>query len=393
MLSENLFLGPFQRIEFVEQAGGGEAERGGSLSRGPDVHQAVQHVFLALQTQFIARRTGIDRFAAAEPMAMVADHRLDRRQELGRRHQADRHPGPAKHRLDHLAVAVVGDDFAVLDRVAADDPAGRHPQAEDRIGGRGQLVHQFFRGRPRIEDTRIALFEDDHATAADPFVGAIHGRGDEVGEAHVGDESAAFVHLEQWFLTIRPLGDTDLAAEDIGFDADEGQRLGQSESAAPGGAILAGSRRCRLGHVGNALFGRTAFVNRRQSQVSRQAAGRGAGVDPGQFEGDHRQHQVLGSLDEAAFAGIHESRGDAGLIKGLEELSLAFVPVVGIACPLGHQPGDWSPGDAPGGLHQHLYIVPLGEAPHDLTNVVAGQGAQRLRSLFICQRGHDFFPF
>ena len=57
---------------------------------------------------------------------MVADDRFDRGKELGGGHQTDRHAGAAEDRLDDLAVAEVGDDHAVLDRVAPDDPAGRH---------------------------------------------------------------------------------------------------------------------------------------------------------------------------------------------------------------------------------------------------------------------------
>ena len=52
---KELILLPLQRIELVEQSGGGEAQRGARLAGGPDIHQPVQHVFLLLQAQLIAR--------------------------------------------------------------------------------------------------------------------------------------------------------------------------------------------------------------------------------------------------------------------------------------------------------------------------------------------------
>ena len=54
-----------------------EAQRSAGLAGGPDVHQAVHHVLLELQAQFIARRAGAGDGTAPEPPALVADHRLD----------------------------------------------------------------------------------------------------------------------------------------------------------------------------------------------------------------------------------------------------------------------------------------------------------------------------
>jgi len=36
-----------------------------------------------------------------------------------------------------------------------------------------------------------------------------------------------------------------------------------------------------------------------------------------------------------------------------------------------HQPGDDSPRQGPGGLDDHLQVITVGEAPHDLPDIVA----------------------
>ena len=122
----------FERVEFVEEARGGKAQRGGGLAGGPHIDQPVQRVFALLDALFVADRAGLGALGAAEALALVADDRLDRREQLGRGHQAHRHAGAAEDRFDDFAVVEVGDDDAVLDRVAADDAAGRHLQVEDR---------------------------------------------------------------------------------------------------------------------------------------------------------------------------------------------------------------------------------------------------------------------
>ena len=127
LLGELPVLDLLERIELVEEAGGGETERGGGLARGPDVDQALQAVLLLLQAQVVARRAGVDAGRAAEAVAVVADDGLDGGEQLGGGHEADRHARAAEDRLDDLAVAVVGDDHAVLDGVAADDPARPAP--------------------------------------------------------------------------------------------------------------------------------------------------------------------------------------------------------------------------------------------------------------------------
>ena len=85
--------------------------------------EPVQRVFLLLDAQFVTRRAG-RAFAAAEPAALVKNHRLDGGKQFGGGHQADRDARAAEDGFDDFAVRIIRDDDAVLDRVAADDAAG-----------------------------------------------------------------------------------------------------------------------------------------------------------------------------------------------------------------------------------------------------------------------------
>ena len=71
-----------------------------------------------------------------------------------------------------------------------------HAQAEDRVAGRGQLVDQLARGRAAVEGAGVGFLQNDHAAALDARVVGVDGGGDEIGEAHVGDEAAALVDLQ-----------------------------------------------------------------------------------------------------------------------------------------------------------------------------------------------------
>ena len=176
-------------------------------------------------------------------------------------------------------------------------------------------------------------------------------------------------------LALLPRGDADLAAKHAGFDADVGDWLGQAESAAPGLAVFAGLGRGGEGHVAIALFLRAALVNRGEGEASGQAAGGGAGIDPGEFEGDQGEREVLRPFDEAALRGIHEDSGDSGFIEGVEQGRFLRGPLVGVAGAGGHQAGDRSARHGADTLHQHLQVVTVGEAPEDLPDIIAGQGA------------------
>jgi hypothetical protein len=117
-------------------------------------------------------------------------------------------------------------------------------------------------------------------------------------------------------------------------------------------------------------------VDRRQGQVAGQAAGGSARVDPGELEGDEGQGQVLGALDEPSLGGVHEQGSQPGLVEGRQQLGLAVVPFVGIANAVRDHARNEAAGDRPGGLDDHLQVVPLGKAPHDLPDVVTRKGAQ-----------------
>jgi len=111
--------------------------------------------------------------------------------------------------------------------------------------------------------------------------------------------------------------------------------------------------------------------------VAGQAAGGCTAVHPGQLEGHQRQGQVLGPGDEPAVFRVEGGSGDAGVIEGLQEGVLGLGPLVAVALSSGHQSGDRPSGHGPCRLYQHLQVVALGEAPHDLPDIVAGQGVER----------------
>ena len=73
--------------------------------------------------------------------------------------------------------------------------------------------------------------------------------------------------------------------------------------------------------------------------------------------------------------GIHEHAGDAGFVEGLQQRLLVRGPLVGVARARRHQPCDRSARHGADGLHQHLQIVTVGEAPQNLADIVARQGA------------------
>ncbi len=145
-------------------------------------------------------------------------------------------------------------------------------------------MHQLAGGRAAVEEAWVGLFQNDHAGALDARVVGIDRRGDEVGEAHVGDKAAALVHLQHRLFARLPIRNLDLAAQNTGLDAYVGDRFGQAECAAPWLAVFARLRRSAAAHVVSALFIGAALMNRRKRQESRQAAGGRAGIHPCQLE-------------------------------------------------------------------------------------------------------------
>ena len=153
-------------------------------------------------------------------------------------------------------------DDAVLDRVAADDAAGRDLQAEDRIARRRELVHQLEGRRAAVEHARVPLLQDDHAAALDALVGAIDRGRHEVGEVHVRDEPAALVDLQHRLLAVLPLGNPDLARQHARCRRRRTAAARSARSAAR--QISPPFRGHGAGQVGLLLLGRAALVNRRQ---------------------------------------------------------------------------------------------------------------------------------
>jgi len=200
LLLEQPVLDLLERVEHVEDARALEAQRGRALADRPDIDQAVQRILFLLDAELVARRARDHALAAAEPAAVVANDRLDGRQQLGGCHQADADARVAEDRLDDLAVAVVRNDDAVFDRVAADDAVRRHAHGEHRIRRRRQLVHHLLGGRAAVPGAGIAFLEDDHAARLDAWVSGVDRGGHEVGVAHVGDEAAALVDLQERLL-------------------------------------------------------------------------------------------------------------------------------------------------------------------------------------------------
>ena len=375
---ERRVLPLLERVELVEEARGREAERRAGLARRPHFDEPVQRVLALLDAELVTHRARHGLLRAAEAPTLVADDRLDRAEELRRGHDADRHARPAEHRLDHLGVIEVRDDDAVLHRVPADDPARRNTQAEDRIARGRQLVDELLRGRPPVVRPGIGLLEDDETGGLDARVAGVDRGGDEVREPHVRDEPAALLDLEHRLLPLLPLRDAHLPGEHAGIDADVGDGLGERERGAPGPAILAGLRWRGERHVVAHLLRRAALVDRRQPQEPGERARRGARVDPGELERGEREGEVLRPRDEAALLRIHERRGDAGRVVVGEELVLALGPLVFVPPTLRHEPRDRAARDAARRLNQHLQVVPFREAPHELSDVVAGERLERL---------------
>jgi hypothetical protein len=77
--------------------------------------------------------------------------------------------------------------------------------------------------------------------------------------------------------------------------------------------------------------------------------------------------------DESPLLGVQGHGGDAGLIERGEKLRLLVVPLVGISPPRGDEPRHRAPRHQASGLHEHLQVVAVGEAPENLTHFVAGK--------------------
>ena len=87
----------------IEVTGGREAERGGRFPGSPDINQPMQDVLVGLETHL--GRFGRCAAGTAKPLALIAEDRLDCRQQLGRRGDAHADPRAGQYRVQHLQVA------------------------------------------------------------------------------------------------------------------------------------------------------------------------------------------------------------------------------------------------------------------------------------------------
>ena len=111
-----------------------------------------------------------------------------------------------------------------------------------------------------------------------------------------------------------------------------------------------------------------------EGEEAGQAGGGCAAIDPGEFEGGQGEGQILGAGDEAALFRLHEDRGEAGAVEGLEHFVLGGGPLVGVALSGGDQAGHGAARDAARRLDEHLQVESVGKAPLDLAYRVAGEG-------------------
>ena len=212
-------------------------------------------------------------------------------------------------------------------------------------------MDQFFCRSAAVPEAGIVFVEDDHTARFNPRVGSFHGGGDEIGVAHIRDEPAALVHLQEWLLTVFPLGHPDFAIEQAGLDADVGQGFGQRKGAAPG--FLAGLG-AGVAHVEIALFFRAAFMDRREREIASHRTGGGAGVHPGQFKYNQCVDEVLWTFDISTLGRIHEGAGQAGFVVSLQQFVFLGSPIVGVALALRDETRDRTARHAAGRLHKHL---------------------------------------
>ncbi len=147
-------------------------------------------------------------------------------------------------------------------------------------------MHELLGRSAAIPSPGVSFFQDDHAGALDPLIVRIDGRGDYVRKAHVGNEPAALLDLQNGFLAVLPFHDPDFPSQHPGFDADEGDGLGEREGGADLLAVLAGFEWRGQGQVMIPLLRGAALMNGRQAKVAGQAGRCRSGIHPGKLEGD-----------------------------------------------------------------------------------------------------------
>ena len=87
-------------------------------------------------------------------------------------------------------------------------------------------------------------------------------------------------------------------------------------------------------------------------------------------------------------SGFQERGGDAAFVEDGQQTGLFRRPLVGVAAALGDQAGDRAAGDRAGRLDEHGQVVAVGKAPHDLADIISGQGLEGGRRFDVGGRRH-----
>ena len=182
----------------------------------------------------------------------------------------------------------------------------------------------------------------------------LDGGGDKVGKSDAGNETAALVHLQHRFFAVFPLRHANLAAHHAGIDAHVRDGLSQRKRSAPGLAVFTWLRGSGEFLVACHLLQRAALVNGRKRQKSRQARGRRAAIHPRELKGRETEREILGSDNEAALFWLHERRGNAGAVEGVQHFILGCRPLVGVAFAGRHHAGHCSSCHAARRCNKHL---------------------------------------
>ena len=179
-----------------------------------------------------------------------------------------------------------------------------------------------------------------------------------------------------------PFATRTLPLEQAGLDARVGERLGQGRRRrAPGPGP---GRRPPAAGSDARCSARASLVDGRQREVLREVHGGGAGVHPRQLEGGEREREVLGPLDGSAVLGLEAGGGQARAVELLRAAPASRRSTR--ASPAPRRPRGAPPAPARRArtaLHECLEVEPVGEPPHHLPRLVAGQrlqGMNRSRS-------------
>ena len=242
-------------------------------------------------------------------------------------------------------------------------------------------MDKFFRRRAAIPDARIAFFQNHHATAFDSGVIRFHRRRDDVGETHVRDEPPALLHLQRWLFAILPIRHAHSAGEHSRFDADKWNRLGQRKRRANLLARFAGFEWRGTADIFVALLRRAAFVDRRETQMPARLPVAAPASTHASSNASSASARFFGPAIAALFR-FQTRGGDAAFVIMLEQGVFFRRPFMRIAPARRDEPRDRPARHAARALHEHVEIIAVGKAPHDLADVVGGQVVKPVEGRF-----------